>query len=46
MRLSKNNILVIDTLTIDNGSENYKFPVIESIKEFSIVSLFIIEKGA
>ncbi len=27
------NILVIDTLTIDNGSENYKFPVIESIKE-------------
>ncbi len=27
------HILVIDTLTIDNGSENYKFPVIESIKE-------------
>uniref|UniRef100_UPI000B2F8C89 IS30 family transposase n=1 Tax=Mycoplasmopsis bovis TaxID=28903 RepID=UPI000B2F8C89 len=32
-KLIKDNNLVIDTLTIDNGSENYKLPEIESIKE-------------
>ncbi len=38
-KIIKDNNLVIDTLTIDNGSENYKLPEIESIKEFSIVIL-------
>ncbi len=32
-KLIKDNNLVIDTLTIDNGSKNYKLPEIESIKE-------------
>ncbi len=44
-KLIKDNNLVIDTLTIDNGSENYKLPEIESIKEiFHCTSLFIIRK--